>query len=123
TEATGNRDGGDPAAHPDSAKPWLSSYPAIIPATIPPLAHASLHGMLIEHCRKYGDRPAFTSMGRSISFNDLERHSRDLAAWLQAQGLAPGARVAIMMPNVLQYPVTMLAALRAGYVVVNVNPL
>ena len=72
---------------------------------------------------KYRDRPAYTNMGRTISFGDLERMSRAFGAWLQAKGLAKGARVAVMMPNCLQYPACVFGILRAGYVVVNVNPL
>jgi len=104
-------------------KPWLKSYPESIPTEIGPFRHSSLPDMLLEACRNFGDRPAFTSMGKSITFAELEKASRDFAAYLQSRGLKKGARVAIMMPNVLQYPVVMMAVLRAGYVVVNVNPL
>src|SRR5207247_7396775 len=72
---------------------------------------------------KYRDRPAYTNMGRTISFGDLERMSRGFGAWLQSKGLAKGARVAVMMPNCLQYPACVFGILRAGYVVVNLNPL
>src|SRR2546425_8680431 len=72
---------------------------------------------------KYRDRPAYTNMGRTISFGELERLSRAFGAWLQGQGLARGARVAVMMPNCLQYPVCVFGILRAGFAVVNVNPL
>ena len=104
-------------------KPWLKSYPEGIPAEIGPFRHSSLADMLLEACRTYGNRPAFTSMGKSITFAELEKASRDFAAYLQSTGLEKGARVAIMMPNILQYPVATMAVLRAGYVVVNVNPL
>jgi len=105
------------------AKPWLKSYPEGIPAEIGPFRHSSLADMLLEACRNFGGRPAFTSMGKALTFTELEKASRDFAAYLQSKGLKKGARVAIMMPNLLQYPVVMMAVLRAGYVVVNVNPL
>ena len=105
------------------AKPWLKSYPANMPAEIAPLAHNSIGDLLSEACRQYAGRPAFSCMGKSLSYGELERMSSAFAAWLQSKGLAKGARVAIMMPNVLQYPVAMMAILRAGYTVVNVNPL
>jgi long-chain acyl-CoA synthetase len=105
------------------AKPWLESYPANVPAEMPPLAHSSIGDLLTEACRQYAGRPAFSCMGKSLSYGEIERMSTAFAAWLQSKGLAKGARVAIMMPNVLQYPVAMMAILRAGYTVVNVNPL
>src|SRR5690606_24783266 len=79
--------------------------------------------MLLAACAKYASRPAFTSMDKTLTFSELEEHSKHFAAFLQAKGLKKGARVAIMMPNVLQYPVALMAVLRAGYTVVNVNPL
>lgn len=115
--------GAHDAAGSYEARPWLASYPPVVPPEIPPLDHDSLGEMLVDYCRRHDGRPAFTSMGKSISFAELDRLSRDLAAWLQAQGHGPGTRVALMMPNVLQYPIAILAVLRAGYVVVNVNPL
>ncbi len=102
---------------------WLASYPAGIPAEIDIDEYASLRDVIEESFARYPTRPAFTSMGRSISFRDLDALSAAFGAWLQAQGLAKGARVALMMPNVLQYPVALFGTLRAGYTVVNVNPL
>ena len=104
-------------------KPWLGSYPKNMPGTIAPLAVESIGEFLTIACRKHGSRPAFTCMGKSISFAELEQLSTNLGAYLQSVGLPEGARIALMMPNVLQYPVAMMAALRAGYTVVNVNPL
>ena len=104
-------------------KPWLKSYPEKVAAEMPPLAAASIGELLVGACKQYAGRPAFTCMGKSISFGDLERQSAAIGSWLQGRGLAKGARVAIMMPNVLQYPVAMMGVLRAGYTVVNVNPL
>jgi len=102
---------------------WLKSYPPGVPADVTWDAYKSL-GDLFEQCvKKYADKPAYHSMGRTISFAEVDRLSRAFAAWLQSKGLAKGARVAIMMPNCLQYPVALYGTLRAGYTVVNVNPL
>nr|WP_269931123.1 long-chain fatty acid--CoA ligase [Aminobacter sp. HY435] len=111
-----------PAAKAD-ARPWLKSYPANMPTEIAPLVHQSIGDLLAAACHQYAGRPAFSCMGKSLTYGELDRMSTAFAAWLQSKGLAKGARVAIMMPNVLQYPVAMMAVLRAGYTVVNVNPL
>ncbi len=111
------------AASPAASKPWLKSYPEKMPAEIAPLPADSIGEFLAAACRKHGNRPAFTCMGKSISFAELEQLSSQFGAYLQSLGLKEGARIALMMPNVLQYPVAMMAALRAGYTVVNVNPL
>ncbi len=108
---------------PALEKPWLASYPAIIPAEIGPLPATSIGALLTDACQRFAGRPAFTCMDKTISYAETERLSAAFAAFLQSRGLAKGARVAIMMPNTLQYPVAMMAILRAGYVVVNVNPL
>ena len=102
---------------------WLKSYEEGVPAEIDPTQYRSLKHLLEEAFRKYADRKAYACMGKSLSFAELDRLSARMAAWLQGRGLKPGARVAIMLPNVLQYPVAMAAVLRAGYVIVNVNPL
>ncbi|GGA79145.1 long-chain-fatty-acid--CoA ligase [Brucella endophytica] len=102
---------------------WLKSYPAGVKAEMPTPAYSSIGDLIVSSCRKFAERPAFTSMGKSLSYADLEKHSASLAAFLQARGLVKGDRVALMMPNVLQYPVAIAAVLRAGFVVVNVNPL
>src|SRR5918995_1891569 len=102
---------------------WLKSYPAGVPADIDPAKYRSLIELFDSSIAKYRDRPAFHSMGKSITFDQLDKGSRDFGAWLQARGLAKGARVAIMMPNCLQYPIAMFGILRAGCTVVNVNPL
>ncbi|AXV14315.1 long-chain fatty acid--CoA ligase [Neorhizobium sp. SOG26] len=105
------------------AKIWLASYPPTVPAEIPPLKHQSLGELFEDSCQRYSDRLAFTSMGKSLTFRELEVESRKVAAWLQAKGLAKGDRVAVMLPNVLQNPVIVYGILRVGMVVVNVNPL
>ncbi|AZG13325.1 MULTISPECIES: long-chain fatty acid--CoA ligase [Cupriavidus] len=104
-------------------KLWLKHYPAGVPAEIDASQFRSLAQLLEHSFRTYADRRAFICMDRAITYGELDRLSRQVAAWLQSRGLRPGARVAIMMPNVLQYPVVLAAVLRAGYVVVNVNPL
>ena len=102
---------------------WLKSYPPGVPADIDPSEYTSLVEMFDRAVQQFAARPAFHSMGKTISYGDLERLSRDFGAWLQAKGLGKGARVAIMLPNCLQYPVAMFGTLRAGCTVVNVNPL
>jgi len=104
-------------------KIWLKQYPAGVPAEIDVNQYASLVALLDESFRRYADRTAYTFMGKAITFSQVDDASRAFAAWLQAQGLAKGDRVAVMMPNVPQYPVAVAAILRAGLVVVNVNPL
>ena len=107
------------------AKPvWLASYPAGVPATIDPDTYPSLSAMLIEACRQHAERPAFECLSARMSYAEWDRDSRDFAAFLvEETNCRPGDRVAIMLPNMLAYPVTFLGALRAGMTVVNVNPL
>ncbi len=102
---------------------WLKSYPPGVPATIEPREYGSLVELFEKSIREFGDRPAFTNMGKTLRFDELDRRARDFGAWLQAKGLGKGTRVAIMMPNCLQYPIAMFGTLRAGCIVVNVNPL
>ncbi len=102
---------------------WLSSYPEGVPADIDPDQYPSLVAMLEESFARFGSRTAFSFMGKDLSYAQMDEQSRQLAAYFQSLGLAKGERIAIMMPNVPQYPVTVAAILRAGYVVVNVNPL
>lgn len=105
-------------------KVWLNSYPEGMPTEIGALQFSSLAELFTQSCKKYADHRAVTSMGTSLTFSQLESKSRHLAAYFQQDlGLKPGDRVAIMLPNVLQYYVTLFAILRAGLVVVNVNPL
>ncbi|WP_263059576.1 long-chain-fatty-acid--CoA ligase FadD [Pectobacterium sp. F1-1] len=105
-------------------KIWLSRYPADMPAEIDPDRYSSLIDMFENSVRRYADRPAFVNMGEVMTFRKLEERSRAFAAYLQNQlKLQKGDRVALMMPNLLQYPVALFGVLRAGMVVVNVNPL
>jgi long-chain acyl-CoA synthetase len=102
---------------------WLKQYPAGVPSDIDVTQYSSLVELLEESFAKFSDRKAFICMDKSISYRDLDEMSAALAAYLQSKGLQKGARVALMMPNVLQYPISTAAVLRAGYAVVNVNPL
>ncbi|MBS0433367.1 MAG: long-chain-fatty-acid--CoA ligase [Proteobacteria bacterium] len=104
-------------------KIWLKQYPAGVPANIDVAQYPSLVALLEDSLKKYASLPAYKFMGKAISFAQLDQASRALAAYLQSLGLAKGDRVAIMLPNIPQYPVAVAAVLRAGYVVVNVNPL
>jgi long-chain acyl-CoA synthetase len=103
---------------------WFASYPAGVPRTINAGAYPSLHAMLLEACRDFAERPAFECLRARMSYAEWERHSRGFAAFLvEEAGCSPGDRVAIMLPNLLAYPVAFLGALRAGTTAVNVNPL
>ena len=104
-------------------KPWLKSYATGVPAEIDASRYSSLVELLEESFRKYANRDAAVCMDQRLSFSEVDDMSQALGAWLQARGLPRGARVAIMMPNVLQYMVAIAAILRSGYVVVNINPL
>ncbi|MBP7412289.1 MAG: long-chain-fatty-acid--CoA ligase [Giesbergeria sp.] len=104
-------------------RPWLAAYPQGVPADIDPAQYPSLVALMDEAFGKYADRVAYSFMGRDVTYAETEALSRALAAYLQGLGLVKGDRVAIMMPNVPQYPVAVAAVLRAGFVVVNVNPL
>ena len=105
-------------------KIWLAHYPAGVPADASVDAYRSIGEVFVQTVKKFGPLPAFANMGAEITFDELERNSRNFAAYLQSSlKLPPGARIALMMPNLLQYPVALFGVLRAGYVVVNCNPL
>lgn len=104
-------------------KVWLKHYPEGVPHEINPDQYPSLVALLEESFTKYAERPAFKFMGKTLTYAQLDEYSRIFAAYLQSLGLSQGDRVAIMMPNVPQYPIVVAAILRAGYVIVNVNPL
>src|SRR5262245_1878144 len=96
-------------------KIWLKNYPTGVPDSINPSEYSSLVAVLDETCERFADRPAFTSMGRTITYAQYERLSRQFAAWAQQIAkLAKGDRIALMLPNVLQYPIALYGALRAG---------
>jgi long-chain acyl-CoA synthetase len=104
-------------------KIWLKHYPPGVPAEIDYRQFKSIGGLFDACVEKFRDRPAYHSMGKTISFGELDDMSRAFGAWLQGKGFPRGTRIALMMPNCLQYPVCIFGALRAGYTVVNVNPL
>ncbi|ABB05848.1 AMP-binding protein [Burkholderia lata] len=104
-------------------KIWLDAYPPEVPAEIDSGAYRNISALIEQSFSKFHANPAFACDGKQITYGELDVLSRSLAAWLQSRGLERGARVAIMMPNVLQYPISICAVLRAGYAVVNVNPL
>ncbi len=108
----------------DDLPVWCKDYPPGVPAEIDPDSVRSLKQMFEDACRDFAARPAVSNMGRTLTYGELHGLSRSFAAWLQRQaGLRKGDRVALMMPNVLQYPIAIIGALRAGCAVVNVNPL
>ena len=102
---------------------WLKNYPPGVPTDIDPSVYPSVVSLLEESFAKYRDAKAYVCMDKALTFGEIDTLSQALAAWLQGRGLKKGARVAIMMPNVLQYPVAVAAVLRAGFIAVNVNPL
>jgi long-chain acyl-CoA synthetase len=115
-------DGGNAMERP-MERPWLKNYPPGVPAEIDPSKYPSLAALFEETFLAHRDKDAFVCMGKTLTYADLDQSSRAFAAWLQSKGLARGARVAIMLPNVLQNPIAMAGILRAGMTVVNVNPL
>jgi long-chain acyl-CoA synthetase len=102
---------------------WQKRYPKEVENDIDPGRYHSVVELLDQSVKKFGDKPAYVNFGRTLSFNDIDRYSRDFAAYLQNSGLNPGDRIAIQMPNLLQYPIVLFGALRAGLIVVNTNPL
>jgi long-chain acyl-CoA synthetase len=104
-------------------RPWLKLYPKGVPANIDADAYSTLTAMLDETFQKYKSRPAFTCMGKTMTFEEVDRLSNQFGAYLHTRGLQPGDRIALMMPNLLQYPIALFGALRAGLVIVNTNPL
>jgi long-chain acyl-CoA synthetase len=104
-------------------KIWLKSYPQNMPTEIDPDQYRSLVQLFDESFKKFADRNAYVCMDKFMTYRELDEYSRRAAAWLQSRGMPKGARVAVMLPNVLQNPISIAAILRAGYTVVNVNPL
>ena len=104
-------------------RPWLKNYPSGVPANINPAEYQTLVEMFEKTFEKYRKLPAFTCMGKSITFDQLDKMSTQFGAYLSSRGLEPGDKVALMMPNLLQYPIALFGALRAGLVIVNTNPL
>lgn len=104
-------------------RPWLKNYPAGVPANIDVNQYDNLIQFFEENFKKYNTAPAYQNMGKQITFGELDQKSRDFGAYLQSRGLEPGDKIALMMPNLLQYPIAIIGALRAGLIVVNTNPL
>ncbi len=104
-------------------KPWLNSYPPGVPTNIDLTEHASIVDLLEKSCDQFKDRVAFHNMGANLSYGELDFLTRNFAAALQDMGMQQGDRIALMMPNTLQYPVALFGALRAGLVIVNTNPM
>ncbi|RHW21077.1 long-chain-fatty-acid--CoA ligase FadD1 [Pseudomonas jilinensis] len=103
---------------------WKDKYPAGIPTEINPDQYPNILAVLKESCQKFADKPAFSNLGKTITYGEMYALSGQFAAYLQKHtGLQPGDRIAVQMPNVLQYPIVVFGAMRAGYVVVNTNPL
>ena len=102
---------------------WLKSYPPHVPAEVDPSQLRSLKQLLEEACAAHGDRVAYIQMGAPLTYRELEKRTRAFGAWLQHAGFKKGDRIAIMLPNTLQYPIALFGALRAGLTVVNTNPL
>lgn len=104
-------------------RPWLVNYPKGVPVNIDADAYPMLMDMVEEALKKYSDLPAFISMDKTLTYGELDRLSSQFGAYLQSRGLQAGDRIALMMPNLLQYPIALFGALRAGLIVVNTNPL
>ena len=104
-------------------RPWLKHYPANMPANIDPNTYKNLLEVLDITFKKYRYKTAFTCFGKDMTFDEVDRYSKQFAAYLHSRGLEPGDKLAIMMPNILQYPIVLFGALRAGLVIVNTNPL
>ncbi len=106
-----------------SVKPWLDQYPAHVPAEIDMTEFSSIVDVIEASCKQFADQVAYVNFGATLSYRQVDEYSRAFGARMQALGLKPGDRIALMMPNVLQYPIAVFGALRAGLVVVNTNPL
>lgn len=104
-------------------RPWLKKYPHGVAANINTEEYATVVDLLEQAFKKYAKNTAFTCMGKSMTYEQIDRYSRDFGAYLLSRGVEPGEKVAIMMPNLLQYPIALFGAMRAGLVVVNTNPL
>jgi len=104
-------------------QPWLNSYPEGVPAEIDLSGYASILDIFEQSCAEFADQTAYVNFEKELTYRELDRLTRDFAAWLQSQGMKKGDRIALMMPNILQYPVALFGAMRAGMVIVNTNPM
>lgn len=107
----------------NETRPWTKFYPSGVPANIDPAKYNSLIDYIVEKCTEYKSRKAFSCMGKELTYGQVHKMSDQLAAYLQSRGLEPGDRIALMMPNLLQYPIALFGCLKAGLVIVNTNPL
>ena len=106
-----------------ATRPWLSIYPSGVPANINPDEYSSIIDFMTKKCQTYGKKSAFSLMGKEMSYKDVDKYSTQFGAYLQSRGLEAGDKIALMMPNLLQYPIALFGALKAGMIVVNTNPL
>lgn len=106
-----------------TSRPWLTNYPNGVPANIDADAYPTVVDFVQDCCKKFANQEAFYCMGKSITYKELDQLSTQFGAYLQSRGLKPRDRIAIMMPNLLQYPIAMVGALKAGLIIVNTNPL
>ncbi|MEM9931256.1 MAG: AMP-binding protein, partial [Bacteroidota bacterium] len=104
-------------------RPWLAQYPSGIPANVDTEVFTTLKDLLAEAMQKFASKPAFVCMGKEMTYAELDKRSTAFGAYLHYRGLQPGDRVALMMPNLLQYPIALFGVLKAGMVIVNTNPL
>ena len=104
-------------------RPWTRFYPAGVPANINPDQYNNLREYIIQKCKEHGKKKAFSCMGKEFSFAEIDKLSDQFGAYLQSRGIQPGDRVALMMPNLLQYPIALFGCIKAGIVIVNTNPL
>jgi len=113
----------NPNQYKMDSRPWLKNYPKGLPANIDTDKYPNLNAFISEAMQKFAPKPAFYCMGKSLTYGEIDKMSMQLGAYLQSRGLKPGDKVAIMMPNLLQYPIALFACIRAGLIVVNTNPL
>ncbi len=106
-----------------ATRPWLNIYPSGVPANINPDEYSSVTDFMTKKCQTYGKKIAFSQMGKELSYKEIDKYSTQFAAYLQSRGLEAGDKIALMMPNLLQYPIALFGALKAGMIVVNTNPL
>jgi len=104
-------------------QPWLKSYPEGVPAEINLDGYTSILDIFGQSIEKFGNQTAYINFDKELTYRDLDRLTRDFAAWLQSKGLKKGDRIALMMPNILQYPVAIFGAMKAGLIIVNTNPM
>jgi long-chain acyl-CoA synthetase len=113
----------DAAQDMNGSRPWLAHYPPEVPQEIDVVRLPTVSALILSACKSFANKPAFESFGKKLTYGEVEKGARAFAGWLQAQGFGKGDRIALMMPNVMAYPVAMFGSLIGGFTVVNVNPL